>query len=307
MTAAESSVLSRKIAGSVFNVSAYPPLDELARSLCKMSAEFVLELTQSDILFDDPVSSMSDGEDEWANSFEHWSAFCLSAVGEETDSLILASPKFVAALGESMLGGAFAFQDAAAPPSSIEVELVRPFVVELVSRMNAYLEQTADESQFSSLRFLHAAESLDDATADVRSNSMLAIKLSARMGEEEGAGEAILSFHLPTTYVEKIGLLRQDRQPSSDNSANEEWRAKMQKNVSAMSVDLPIVIGKYTATLSELSRLEVGQVIALDENAHQSLDITLKTGDGPRLLGKGRLGAYKNHKAVKVTSEIAPT
>jgi len=306
MTAAENNILSKKIKGSVFNVSAYPSLDDLAQSASKTFAELLQELTGSDIALREPASSMSTWAGAGAAASENSAAFCLSAGGVDADGLICLAPSLASALSNAMLGGEFTLPDGAARPSMIEIELARPFIVELVSRLNGYLQQTVEKGRFSRLKFLRAANSVEEALSEMRPGAIFTIALAAQAGEDKSASAALFSLHLPAAYVEKSGLLQQARQSSSDNGANEEWRAMMQSNVFAMSIDLPVVIGKYTASLSELSRLEVGQVISLAEDACQSLDITLKTGDGPLLLGKGRLGAYKDRKAVKVMSEIAP-
>lgn len=304
MTAADASVLSKKIKGSVFNVSAFPLLDDLARASAKSFADLLLDMADCEVSLSEPVAAMKAGPEEAAASLDSWAAFCLCAGREDPNALVALSPKFIAALSEAMLGGAFALPEETARLSTIDIELARPFVIELIERLNAYLEQTVEKARYANINFSHASDSVEDAISEMRSDALFSIGIG--LEADEGAGETLCFIQLPASYVEMSGLLCQARQSSLDNGANEEWRAMMQSNVFAMSVDLPVVIGKYIASLSELSRLEVGQVIPLEDDACQVLDITLKTDEGPLLLGKGRLGAFKNHKAIKVTTEIVP-
>ena len=101
-------------------------------------------------------------------------------------------------------------------------------------------------------------------------------------------------------------MLTNESMKSSDSEEHSHWRNNMGANINNSTLELDVIIDRFQSNLSDLSNLELGQVIPLDGGAEKCADIVLKTSRGPRLLGAGRLGTYKNMKAVKLEADLDP-
>ena len=302
MTAPEIAILTQKIKGSKFNIASYPRLEDFARAFAHAVCESVRELAnRDDFELGEPVFSMTDAAAGAPVAGDDWAAFSVEARSAASKSNVCLAPAFVDALSECMLGGAFTMGQASGSPSTLQIELAGPFVESVLSQTDQHL--SAGAASQAALRFA-GFEGLAGEVRDYTASGAI-FNTTVRLKTEDAGGLEVASLHLPASFLEHYGLLQQARNARPQAAGNEQWRADLQASVYATGIDLPVVIGTYTASLSDLSRLEVGQIIPLEDDAQNALDVRLTTKDGVISIAKGRLGAFKDHKAVKLVSEIA--
>ena len=82
------------------------------------------------------------------------------------------------------------------------------------------------------------------------------------------------------------------------------WRALMRRAAASARVPVDAVIHRRKMSLESLRNLAVGQVIPLPPDAPERLELTLRQPEGrTATLATARLGAYRDFKVVKLTSE----
>jgi flagellar motor switch protein FliM len=73
---------------------------------------------------------------------------------------------------------------------------------------------------------------------------------------------------------------------------------------SAISIDA--VIDRMKISIGDCSRLEVDQIIVLNAGAREQVTLTAETMSGALDFGKGRMGVWKNNRAVQVSAPVSP-
>ena len=291
------SVLAQKIKGANFQPEAYPRLKDLMKGFCEIAAA-ALEASygQEDLILK--------AEGERIEGFDGAGdiVYCFNSVdGGDQAALTFPAP-FLKALSEASLGGAFDISEQAASPSALEQSLGQPFAVEALGAASALLAPSGAAAR-ANFRFI-ATETDPKALGKLFQGGAW-FKIDIHIHTEGKEPARIISCFFPFDYLERQGLLKQ----SPDKSAatiDAEWRGKMLKHIHASEIDIDVIMDRYTALLSDLADLEIGQVVPLEGDAHKTLSLYLNAKDGPVPLGKGRLGTYKKKKAVKLTTDLTP-
>lgn len=308
MTTAEKSadgggVLAKKAQCASFDISAYPKLENLSADASKFCASCLSVAANLFIPPADIDAGMQNMQTALDGVPENAAAYWFGDPEDDHSLLVSLSSPFVAGLSEAFLGGAFAPSAEATEPTSLDSELAQLFASEIATGVNKYLISALHDVRAGNLTLKRATTSRKSIFKDGMTSAFF--KLDAAFKLETGDAKSALALYFPIEFLERRGLLAPARKSAVAQNQNTKWFADMLDNVHHTEIELPVILTKYKMTLSELTRLSVDQLIPLEEDAHNALDITLKTEDGVVTLCKGKLGTFKKNKAAKVVSEIS--
>jgi flagellar motor switch protein FliM len=296
------SALSKKVKSASFDISIFPHLGDLAIFAGKFCASRLSDAVNVAAQPLETTTSMRNAQNALGSLSENTNYYWFGEHADDHAMLVGLAPSFLSALSEALLGGGFEMADEEASPTALDSELAQMFVEDLVDGLVSRLSETITGIHPGSLEFTRSATSVKKILKDVQTSALFSMSIEMMLENEKLS--SFLTFHLPIEYLEEKGMLAQISKSPVGSGENTKWYADMLDNVNHTEIELPVLIAKYKMTLSELSKLKVDQVIPLEENAHNSLDVTLKSDLGVVSLCKGKLGTFKENKAVKVISEI---
>lgn len=294
--------LAKKVKSASFDISLYPRFERLNTFIGKKSAMLLSASAHVAALPVEPTASMETLQKTQDELPENVAAYWYGDATDGNALLVCLSPKFLAALSEALLGGAFVEPEEAPAPTALDTQLAQVFVNGLVRDIDGHLAEAAASPDASPLALKRSTITRKSIFKEVFVSAFFKLDIAFKFEDTEFP--AAMALYFPIEYLERRGLLTQMRKAALATNTNTKWHADMLENVHHLEIELPVVIAKYKMTLSELSRLEVDQFIPLEEDAHNGLDITLKTDNGVVTLCKGRLGTFKKNKAAKVVSGV---
>lgn len=290
------SVIAQKIKSARFNVDAYPHLQNLIAYIDEAAASAIASACRVSELERLVDAQMSDAGGDAENGVCY---FFTSA--DEKDVMIAAlSPNFLMALSESMLGANFALAEEASP-GVLDINLAEAFIAGLAQSLNGWLAEHSS-ARVSERLNLNAVETDPKDIKKALPQGAL-FHVAVHIKPEPDKAVHALSFLFPVSLLENRGLMAQGRAQKPE-AVNAEWRAKMTDHINASEINIDVIMDRYTALLSDVAALEIGQIVPLEGDAHKTLELYLSTETGPVMIGKGRLGAYKKKKAVKLTTSL---
>lgn len=300
----QSSTLMRKIESAHFDVSAYPQLETFANRLV---TEFVAKVNEQikgsieirGVRYTALIGARSlDGKDG------AYALFASQTPNKAGSVLVSVAGNIAGAIAEAMFGGAFVLSENSNKPTDIDVAV-------LSMTLNKVLAQLAGNGRPQS-GVHRQTDTLRVAPVSFASNDVKKISASTLcnvivdIGFGEAQADSAVTFHLPMDFLDARGLLEKGRKREVADEEETHWRREMTANVESSEIQLDILLGAFTTRLSKLTELSVGETIPLPINADSASQIVLKTADGARTIGQGRLGAYKENKAIKLLSALDP-
>ena len=133
------------------------------------------------------------------------------------------------------------------------------------------------------------------------SSDVLCVQVSLDIGEAARSGN--FELVVPFSTIDMILARLKTSETVATDAASNAWGAHMREVVLDTEIELMPVLHSAFYSVAELSRLEVGQVIELQDNAHRSLTVNLDMMDEQIPIAKARLGAFKGGKALKLSTE----
>ena len=296
--------LAKKIESASIDISIYPRLEELVSVLAKACVATLAEATNASVQLVKMNTSMADGQGAVSDVQSEAPLYCAAVSGNEQTLFVRLSAGFAASLSESLLGGEFKQSEQEVSLTSLDVELAKPtvdnFLIPLVLLRAEDVGGGCEGSRCS----------VQTTTIDsdiVKNQQCTAyFNVSFDLSVDDVAATEVVTLYLPVEFLERCGLFTANQKRTVVDDEQSRWRLEMETNIKNSDIELDIVIDRYKATLCELSKLEIGQVICLSDNADQSLDITLVTDSGKCSIGEGRLGMVEKSKAIKISTLIDP-
>lgn len=301
-SAAGDGILAKKVKSASFDISLYPHFEGLSGFIGKKSAALLSASARIAALPRDPAASMETLQKTQDALPENVAAYWYGDGADGHALLICLSPKFLAALSEALLGGAFVEPEEAPAPTALDTELAQVFVNAMVKDIDVRLLEALSPSNSGALTLTRSTITRKSIFKDVLVSAFFKLDITFKFENEDF--QSAMALYFPVEYLERRGLLAQIRKSALGTNTNTKWHADMLENVRHLEIELPVMIGNYKMTLSDLSRLEVGQFIPLEEGAHNALDVTLKTDKGVVTICQGQLGTFKKNKAAKVVSGV---
>ena len=300
----QSDVLLQKIKSAHFEVSAYPHLEEFAAYL---GEEIVNQINEQIRDCEFEIRGTGFRALTCQRSFdsleEKYSLFASRASDKSGLVFVSVSNALSGAVSEAMFGGACTLDETKSGGSSVDAAVVSKILDNIFACLNRHKYPKA----INHGSVAAPVQSISYASPDIaKLPDATLCNISFDIGSgEESAAEAIL-FHFPMNYLEARGLLEKGRVRSIDDDDDTSWSHDLKVNVEGSEIELGVILESYEARLSELTNLQVGDVIPLSDNKDKVSKIILNTIDGPRTIGAGRLGAYRENKAVKLISPLDP-
>ncbi len=300
----QSSVLLQKIESAHFEASAYPCLEEFAMYLGKEFAASVNDQIGSAIEVAGADFSALSGQRSLKEREDDSVLFVSKSERETTPVFVTVSSSFAGAMAEAMFGGEFTLEDSAGAATSVDAAILALTLEKVLARLGRYnFPNTEAQRRQIGARVTPIAFSSNEA-AKVEGTTLCNIALDLSL--ESATAPGAISFHFPMDYLESQGLLEKGRKRDMQGAEESHWRRDLQANVDNSEIQLDVILDAYEARLSELTSLKVGELIPLSNNTEKVSKIMLNTAEGARLIGTGRLGAYKTHKAVKLMDALDP-
>lgn len=188
-------------------------------------------------------------------------------------------------------------------PTGIDNSMCMPLVQMIIDGFSSGLSKAfgVDERiEMTCKTFEHLPMSANIASDR---SDVLCVKVSLDIGESARSGDFDLILPFAT-----LDLLASRMKNSSAISANsrDAWAGHMLDVVLETPLSLRPVVHSEQYTVAEISRLEVGSVLMLNEGAHRSVQLQMELPGEPMHVATARLGSLKSHKALKLLSDPSP-
>ncbi|MEL6316471.1 MAG: FliM/FliN family flagellar motor switch protein [Pseudomonadota bacterium] len=133
------------------------------------------------------------------------------------------------------------------------------------------------------------------------SADVLSIQASLDIGEAARSGN--FEIVLPFSTLDRIVAKLKRAQSLSGSDADDAWAAHMLNVVLDTEIEVDAVLQTTQSTVGEIERLEFGERLMMTPGAAEavSLEMTLPGENQP--IASAKLGAFKNHKALKLNTD----
>ncbi|MHA7872865.1 MAG: FliM/FliN family flagellar motor switch protein [Hyphococcus sp.] len=296
------SALLKKVKAATFDMAAYPMLQSLAEFMAKAAALRLSDAAKSTVQSLAPAASMESFDATRAAVPENTIGYWFNDGETQDAALIAMTPQFASAISETLLGGAFALDEEGGAPTALDAELGQIFAGQIVDDLNMHLVGALEDSRAGALALNRTATSPKAMFDEEADGAVLRLAFGFKLEDAETPAAVTLCF--PADYLEKKGLLATAKKAQLIPSEKTKWYETMLENIHHTEIELPVILATHRMTLSDLSRLKVDQMIPLEDEAHNNLDIILKTDSKTLTLGKARLGKVKKQKAAKLTTDV---
>lgn len=215
--------------------------------------------------------------------------------------LLTMSGPFASMLTERLLGGPLRAPEGEGAASRLEFEMAGSLIDVLSPALNgAFLKvsPTAPEEALGGKRGLVSPAAV---MLEIEELEMSSIVIDLEIAGSSAPAAVQLLF--VRSFLERLGLMDVE---GAGSAAGPEWSGGLKRNLLIAEIPLAAIVGRIPSTVGDLSRLEIGQLLELNDDALGGLDLVASTEKGPATIAKGRLGAFMTNKAVKLTTAVDP-
>ena len=183
-------------------------------------------------------------------------------------------------------------------PTDIDATLCKQVIGSMLAHFDEEVRGLANGVGFGRFhigRIEHMPMSLQYTLPD---HQYLIFRVNLDIGDDARSGG--FHFALPLSVIEPVEIVLRRSGILRAQGESENWSRHMRKVVSRTRVRLTAVIDRCQMDVAELSRLEVGGLFPLSDVTLDDVVLELQAAGEVRIVGRGRLGAYKRNKAVKL-------
>lgn len=299
----QSKTLLKKIESAHFDASEYPRLEELAALLGAEFAAAVNEQIDAAIENSGVSFTAMNGQRSLEGKEESYVLFVSRAANRFGSVLVSVSTGLAGAVAEAMFGGEFSLSEIGGGSSDVDVAILGMTLNKVLTCLGGAGKSAAQDKNAPPAR-VQAISFSSKELEKFEKISLCNIALDLSQADDT-CSEAII-FHFPMEYLEAQNLLTKGRKHDVEDEDASRWRDEMNANVNDSEIQLDIILDTFSLQLSKLANLQVGEVITLPKSADNETSIILNTADGACVIGSGRLGAYKDQKAIKLSSDLKP-
>lgn len=301
MAKAGESVLARKIAASKEAPAATRTLHAFAENTVReftrmlgalLDASLAGETTARNALFVETA-----GDDRPALHF--------TATGGDgaLGAHVILDGAFAETIAVRLLGGEMATAAKGVSNMALASGMATPVIGLLLQAINDAAGRLCNAKTADALTDARRVASAEEAMRHLETAPVFVFTIDLRFGETKA--EKAFSVSLPLAALRRLGLETGERPlAEADPHAADRWRRKLRENILCTEMPLDVCLDRIETTVGFLSSLEVGQVLDIDSEALSSLSVSVQTASGRADIARGRLGALKNRKAVKLTTPI---
>ena len=146
------------------------------------------------------------------------------------------------------------------------------------------------------LNFEYLSSEVNPQFANIVSPSEVVVVTTFSVDLENGGGN--MHICLPYSMLEPIRDLLDAGVQSDQGEKDERWEVALKEEIQNAEVDVNSILGTTTLTLKELSDLEVGDIIALED----AEEVVMNVAGVP--LYRGSLGVSQGNYAVKIAKVV---
>jgi len=183
-------------------------------------------------------------------------------------------------------------------PTSIDAALCRQVIGSIMAQFDEEVRSLTSGvglPQFRWGRVEHMPMSLQYTLAD---HQYLIFRVNLDIGDDARGGGFHLAF--PLSAIEPVEMVLRRSGIIRSQGESENWTRHMRSVVNRTHVRVVAVIDRARMPVAELSRLQVGGLLPLTDVTLDDVILELETAGEIRPIGRGRLGAFKRNKAVKL-------
>lgn len=186
-------------------------------------------------------------------------------------------------------------------PTAIDWSMCQPLVQIALDSLSMALAECFGrtnivEFECGNFEHLPMLANIVQDTADV-----LCVQVSLDIGEAARSGNFELVLPLAALDAIKASIGKSSQVKADGKDA---WGDHMLDVVLSTEIELTPVLQSTPFSVAQLSKLEIGQVLPLEPDAHRNVSLNVTVGDEAVALAGGRLGALKGMKAIKLTSDL---
>ena len=183
-------------------------------------------------------------------------------------------------------------------PTAIDAALCKKVINSMLAHFDEEVRSLTNGvglGRFRIGRVEHMPMSLQYALPD---HQYLIFRVNLDIGDDARSG----GFHLalPLSAIEPVEIVLRHSGIIRAQGESENWSRHMRKVVNRTKVRIIAVIDRRQMHVAELARLEVGGLFPLSDVTLDDVVLELKTAGEVRPVGRGRLGAYKGNKAIRL-------
>jgi flagellar motor switch protein FliM len=183
-------------------------------------------------------------------------------------------------------------------PTAIDAALCRKMGGSMLAHFDEEIRVLTDSIGLTDFRWgrtEHLPTSLQYTMPD---QQYLVFRVNLDIGDDARVG----GFHLalPLTLVEPIETILRHSGTVRSQGESEVWIRHMRKVVKRAQLKVTAVIDRCQMDVADLARLEVGGLFALSDATLDDVVLEMTAGETARSVGRGRLGAFKRNKAVRI-------
>jgi flagellar motor switch protein FliM len=126
----------------------------------------------------------------------------------------------------------------------------------------------------------------------------LVFRVNLDIGDSARGGGFQLA--LPLSLIEPVETVLRRSGTVRTQGESENWSRHMRRVAKRTQLKVTAVIDRSQMDVADLARLEVGGLFPLSDVTLDDVVLEMKVGGEVRQVGRGRLGAYKRNKAVRI-------
>lgn len=183
-------------------------------------------------------------------------------------------------------------------PTAIDAALCRQVTGSILSHFDEEIRALTSGvglAEFRWGRTEHMPMSLQYTLPD---QQYLVFRVNLDIGDDARGG----GFHLalPLSLLEPIETVLRRSGAVRAQGESENWSRHMLGVVKRTPLKVTAVIDRCQMDVSDMARLKVGGLFPLSDVTLDDVVLEMKAGDEIQPIGRGRLGAYKRNKAVRI-------
>ncbi len=223
----------------------------------------------------------------------------------ETPGLIAAEAGLANHFVDLTLGGdpSAAPEPGTRPLTAVDMAVCRLHLDVIVTAFSEALAASLGRPTGKALRIREQRQNIAQLRLAPDYIDVLVFALSLTLGDGGRKGQLLLI--LPLSALDVIRAAGDAMPVAAPRERPDDlWRNLMRKAAGAAKVPVDAVMHRQKMSLEMLQNLAVGQVIPLPADATDRIELTLRQPEGrTATLATARLGAYRDAKVVKLTSE----
>lgn len=184
-------------------------------------------------------------------------------------------------------------------PTAIDLALCRPAMTAILAEFDRGLAELTGGPALGTYREAWVEQLPPTLNFLMIDQPYLLFDVTLDIGDAGRGG--VFHLALPLALIEPIETVLRRRGIAPPSVESEDWSQHMRKVVAASRINLAAVIDRSQMPVAELARLEVGAFFPLPGRGLDDVMLELRIDSQRRPIGRGRLGAFGRHKAVKLT------